>query len=90
MDTASQNSGFNPPAGGVRRNPAVAELIAGAGLALATLVTATAVMVGVAHADAADSVIGNESSIFAVALVLGLAFIGMGGLTLSGSRPKRQ
>jgi hypothetical protein len=89
MHAAPENTGFAPPASGVRRNPAVAELIATAGLALATIVTAIAVTAGVAHADVADSVIGNEGSIFAVALVLGLAFIGMGGLTLSGSRPKR-
>jgi hypothetical protein len=82
MRPSPQDTGFAPPASGVRRNPAVAELVATAGLALATIVTAIAVTVGVAHADVADSVISNEGSIFAVALVLGLAFIGMGGLTL--------
>jgi hypothetical protein len=65
------------------------ELLAGAGLALATIVTAIVITAGVAHADVADGVIGNEGSVFAIALVLGLAFIGMGGLTLPGSRPKR-
>jgi uncharacterized membrane protein (DUF441 family) len=89
MNIAPENTGFDPSASGARRNPAVAELIASAGLALATIVMAIAVTAGVAHADVADSVLGNEGSIFAVALVLGVAFIGMGGLTLSGSRPKR-
>ena len=89
MTTTSENAGFAAPASGARRNPVVAELIASASLALATIVTAIVVTAGVAHADVADSVIGNEGSIFAVALVLGIAFIGMGGLTLSGSRSKR-
>jgi hypothetical protein len=89
MHTASENTGFAPPASGARRSPVVAELAASAALAFATIVAAIAVTAGVAHADVADSVIGNEGSIFAVALVLGLAFIGVGGLTLSGSRPKR-
>jgi hypothetical protein len=88
MHASPENTGFAPPVSGVR-NPAVAELVATAGLALATIVTAIAVTAGVAHADVADSVIGNEGSIFAVALLLGLAFIGVGGLTLSDSRPKR-
>jgi hypothetical protein len=89
MRTSPENTGFAPPASGARRNPAAAELVASAGLALATIVTAIVVTAGVAHADVAEGVIGNEGGIFAVALVLGLAFIGMGGLTLSGSRPKR-
>ena len=89
MNAAPDNTGFAPPASGARRDPVVAELIASAGLALATIVTAIVVTAGVAHAGVADSVIGNEGGIFAVALLLGIAFIGMGGLTLSGSRPKR-
>jgi hypothetical protein len=64
-------------------------LLATAGLALATIVTAIVITAGVAHAGVADGVIGNEGSVFAVALVLGLAFIGIGGLTLPGSRPKK-
>jgi hypothetical protein len=34
-----------------------------------------------ARADVATNVIDNESGVFAVALLLGLLFIGMGGLT---------
>ena len=43
---------------------------------------ATVVSVGIARANVADNVIDNEGSLFAVALVLGLLFIGMGGLTI--------
>ena len=83
------NTGFAPQLDERRRNPALIEFVTSAGLALATLITATAVMAGVARADVVDGVIGNEGSVFAIALILGLAFIGMGGLTLPGSRPKR-
>ena len=87
MRTPLENTGFTRRA--ERRSVALAELIASAGLALATIVTAIVLTAGVARADVADGVIGNEGSVFAVALVLGLAFIGMGGLTLPGSRPKK-
>ena len=53
---------------------------------------ATVVTAGIARADVADGVIGNEGSVFAIALLLGLIFIGMGGLTvftLPGNRPKK-
>ncbi len=82
-----ETTGFTPPA--ERRAIAFVELIASAGLALATVVTATVVTAGVARADVVDGVIGNEGSVFAIALLLGLAFIGIGGLTLPGSRPKK-
>ena len=89
MRTSRDLIGFTALPCEKRRHPALLELIASVGLGLATMVTAIAVTAGVAQANVADGVIGNEGSIFAVALVLGLAFIGMGGLTLSGSRPKR-
>jgi hypothetical protein len=79
-------AGFPPPAHGVlgneHRTPAFAELITSIALILCTLVAATAISVGIARADVASSVIDNESGLFAVALVLGLLFIGMGGLTM--------
>jgi mRNA-degrading endonuclease toxin of MazEF toxin-antitoxin module len=87
-----ENSGFTPPAGhrlgNERRTVALAQLIASAALALATIVVATVVSAGIARADVVDGVIGNEGSVFGVALLLGLAFIGIGGLTLPG-KPKR-
>lgn len=57
------------------------ELAAVAGLVVSTVVALTAITVGVAHAGVADGVIGNEGSVFTVALVLGLLFIGIGGLS---------
>jgi hypothetical protein len=66
--------------------------VATVGLALSVLVAATAVSIGVARADVATNVIDNESGLFAVALLLGLLFIGMGGLTaisLPHSRHKK-
>ena len=88
MRTPLENTGFTPRT--EQRSVALPELLASAGLALATIVTAIVITAGVAYADVADGVIGNEGSVFAIALVLGLAFIGVGGLTLPGSRPKRR
>jgi Na+/pantothenate symporter len=72
-----------------RRRVALAALIASAALAVSTIVAATVVSVGIARAGAVDGVIDNESGLFAVALVLGLLFIGIGGFRLSGRRPHR-
>jgi hypothetical protein len=54
-------------------------------------VAATVVSVGIARANVVGNVIDNEGSLFAVALVLGLIFIAIGGLTLTlpGHRPKK-
>ena len=90
-----EGTGFTAPTdralGNERRTVALAELIATAALAFATIVVATVVSVGIARADVAGNVIDNEGSLFALALVLGLLFIGMGGLTiltLPGDKPK--
>ena len=81
-----QSAGFMPPAervlGRERRNAAIAELVTTIALALCTLLAVTVVSVGIAHADVVDNVIDNESGLFAIALLLGLLFIGMGGLTI--------
>ncbi len=61
---------------------AIAEFIASIGLALCTLIAATVVSVGIARADVVSSVIDNEGGVFAIALLLGLLFIGMGGVTI--------
>ncbi|HET9618446.1 MAG TPA: hypothetical protein VFP74_14855 [Pseudolabrys sp.] len=89
-------TGFVPPAGRKlgrqRRVAAIAELIAGMALALGTIVAATVVTAGIARADVIGDVVGHEGSLFAVALVLGLLFIGMGGLTvlsLPGEKQRR-
>ncbi|MEJ2378839.1 MAG: hypothetical protein P8Y71_26790 [Pseudolabrys sp.] len=89
------HTGFTPPAsrklGGEGRTAALAELIAGAALALSTIVVATVVTVGIANAGVADGVVGHEGSVFGIALLLGLAFIGIGGLSLTpGRKPNRR
>ncbi len=80
------SAGFTPPAhrklGTEHRTAAIAEFIASIGLALCTLIAATVVSVGIARADVVSSVMDNEGGVFAIALLLGLLFIGMGGVTI--------
>jgi hypothetical protein len=95
MRNRVQNTGFTMPAGrkfgGERRTAALAELIAGIALAVSTIVVATVVSAGIANAGVADGVIGHEGSVFGIALLLGLIFIGMAGLSLMpGDRPKKR
>jgi len=61
---------------------AVASLVASLVLALSTIIAATVMTVGMARASAVDSVIDNEGTLFAIALLLGLLFIGISGITL--------
>jgi hypothetical protein len=81
-----EDSGFIAPnshaLGQERRTVALAALIATGTLTLSTIVVATVVSVGIARADAASNVIDNEGGLFVMALLLGLLFIGMGGLTI--------
>ncbi len=85
MHKPIENTGFTPPTGRAlgreRRTVALAELVAIVGLALSTIVAATVVSVGIARANVAGNVIDNDSSVFAMALLLGLGFIAVGGLT---------
>jgi len=90
------NPGFKAPSarplGNERRTVALAELLTMVGLALSTIVAATVVSLGIARANVVGNVIDNEGGLFAVALLLGLIFIGMGGLTaftLSSHKPKK-
>jgi len=76
-DNTIEDAGGTAPAG-----QALAALIATAALAVSTIVVATVVSVGIARANVADNVIDSEGSLFALALLLGLLFIGMGGLTI--------
>ncbi len=93
MHTPLESPGFTPPAehslGEERRAVAVAALIASTALAVSTIVAATVVTVGIARANVADGVIDNEGSLFAVALLLGLIFIGIGSFTLLPPRGRR-
>ena len=96
MRNGIDSPGFTAPngraLGNERRTVALAELVAIVGLALSTIVAATVVSVGIARANVAGNVIDNEGGLFTVALLLGLIFIGMGGLTaftLPGHKPKK-
>jgi hypothetical protein len=93
MNTPLEGAGFTAPAehtlGQERGAVAVASLIASIVLALGTIIAATVVSVGIARANAADSVIDNEGSLFAIALLLGLLFIGVSGITLLPRRGPR-
>ena len=72
-----------------RRSLILAELFAIGGLVASTLVAATVISMGVARAGVATDVIDNEGSLFAIALVLGLAFIAIGGVSLLPRRERR-
>lgn len=80
------STGFRAPSGHLlgreRRTAMLAELIATIGLALSTIVAATALTVGIARANVAGGVIEHESSLFAIALLLGLVFIAIGGFSV--------
>jgi hypothetical protein len=95
MRKSIEDAGFAPPTGrrlgGTRRRLALAELIASVALAGGTAVVATVVTAGIARAEVAEGIIGHEGSLFGVALLLGLIFIGMSGLSFApGNRPKRR
>jgi hypothetical protein len=96
MRNGIDSPGFTAPngraLGNERRTVALAELVTIVGLALSTIVAATVVSVGIARANVVGNVIDNEGSLFTVALLLGLIFIAMGGLTaftLPGHKPKK-
>lgn len=88
-----KNTGFTAPhdraLGAERRTVALAELAAIAGLTVATVIAATVVSVGIARASIVDGVVGNEGNLFAIALLLGLIFIAIGGFTLLPPRTRR-
>jgi hypothetical protein len=75
-----------------RRRLALAELVTIIGLTLSTIVAATVVSVGIARADVVGNVVDNEGSLFTIALLLGMIFIGIGGysaLTMPFHRQKK-
>lgn len=97
MSKHFEKTGFTPPAdrvlGREHRRAACAELVATVALVICTLIAATAVSVGIARADAAGAIIDNEAGLFAIALLLGLLFAAMGGLTaltLPGHRLRKR
>lgn len=94
MSSKFENSGFTQPVERAlvseRRGRVVAELAMIGGLVISTLIAATVITMGVARAAVADGIIDNEGSLFAVALVLGLLFIAVGGFSLFPSRGERE
>jgi len=86
MRNPNDDAGFAPPSdrplGTERRTLAFAELITTIGLTVCTVIAAIVVTAGIARADVGSGVIGNEGSLFAIALLLGLVFIGIGGFSL--------
>lgn len=91
MEKHRKIAGFRGPAdpiapGVESRRVVVAELAAIAGLTIATLIAATAVSVGIARASALDGIIENDGRLFGIALLLGLAFLAIGGLSLLPGR----
>jgi len=76
--------GFTRPRGAARptRHRVIAlELVASLALVLSTLVTATVVTIGYARADTFDLAANADGGSFGVALLLGVLFAGMGGIT---------
>jgi hypothetical protein len=95
MPKPIERTGFAPPSsrslGNERRSVALVQLVASTALAVCTIVVATVVSAGIAHANVADGVIDHEGSVFGVALLLGLVFIGMSGLSvMPRNRPKKR
>jgi hypothetical protein len=87
MRKRSKITGFRGPAdpavpGVESRRVILAELATIVGLTIATVIAATAVSVGIARASALDGVIDNDGGLFVIALVLGLVFAAIGGLSL--------
>ena len=73
-----------------RRRPVVlVELIATIALALSTVIAVTAVSIGIARADGFGIRTDGEPAPFAIALLIGLLLLAMGGLTaLMADSPK--
>ncbi len=93
MSKRLDSTGFRAPAkrplGQERRSVMLAELVAIIALALSTMVTVTVLTVGIARANVVDGVIGHESSLFGIALLLGLIFIGVGGFAMRPGNRRR-
>ena len=78
----------NGPAHVSRPVPRPVELFATLGLALSTLIAATAVSIGIARADMLIRHAGSDTGAFALALFATLLFALMGGLTVLKARER--
>lgn len=73
------------------RPVAVVELMTSIGLALSTLVTATAVSIGIARVDVFGIRVDGDPSSLAIGLLIGMLLLATGGLTTAMvTRPKRK
>jgi hypothetical protein len=72
-----------------KRRSAGIELIATLGLAVAFVIAATAVSIGVARAQALGAVANDDGAPLAIAVFLGLLLAGMGGVTALAARERR-
>lgn len=72
-----------------KRRSAGIELIATVALAVALVVAATAVSIGVARAQTLSAVGDDDGAPLAIALFLGLLMAGMGGLTAVAAHERR-
>ena len=64
-----------------KKSVAVVELIATAALAFSTVVAVTAVSIGIARADVFVGTVNADSAPIAIALLISLLLIAMGGFT---------
>lgn len=92
MRTHLNETGFIPPSthplGRERRVTALAELLAILGLTLSIIVTVTVVSTGIARADVIGGV-EHGGTLFAVALLLGLIFIGVASFSERGGETEK-
>jgi hypothetical protein len=72
-----------------KRRSAGIELLATVALAVSLLIAATAVSIGMAHAQALGAVRHSDGTPIAIAVLLGLVFVIMGGLTAIAARDRR-
>ncbi|MGB7257925.1 MAG: hypothetical protein WBD48_07595 [Pseudolabrys sp.] len=94
MKNTIHQAGFTPPTdrplGNERHTTVTAEIVATTALAFCTALAAIVVSMGIAEANPAGAVIDNEGNLFAIALLLGLIFIGMGGFAAITPTRKRK
>ena len=84
MRPPNEDTGFAPPAtrplGRTRRTVAMAELLAGIGLAAGTIVAATAITAGIARADGVVAIAVQPTASVSFALMIALLAASIGGL----------
>jgi len=91
MTTLPGEVGFASPATEQKfsKRRAGIELLATGALAVGLIVAVTAVSIGMAHAQAFETVQSSDGSSLALAIFLGSVFASMGGLTAIAARDRR-